>query len=194
MRIASLFLLLLANVAYSSSLVPIEFSGGGGTPLTITILQDIEYTRTISGTDTDVAIVFTGAGFTTGSFTLNSPVNFLLNSTPATYNRLGSGYVSNDISLGDFYFFGSPTGVGLSQGDTIHLSAGSYSTSVSYSGGTPANGSYNSFIANTAGVNVATASAIPEPGSYVLILGLASAGCLILRRKIGSTKCFVPHP
>lgn len=174
---------LFTITAHASPFAPIEFSGGSGTPLTINILQDIEYIRTLAGTDTDIAFVFADAGFAFGTYTLVDPISFTLNLTQESYDGLGSGYVSNDISSGDFYFYGNPIGISFSEGDVIHLSAGPYTTSIVYSDAAPPDALLYAFITNTAGVNIATGSVIPETSSYALIFGAISLGYIALKRR-----------
>ena len=208
-RKASALLVALLTLTVAAQLraqVLLTFSGGSGTEVTITWSTPIAYTLTSStgvsavnptfvfraitnsqaifqtqGAVGGVAPTYTstGAGSTDGTRTINTF------STPNTFNSVTAGDVV-------FYATADTAPTFLTAGDVITLSAGSLrytgspNSSASYFGALPANGSYNTFIAdgsNTYASNLGVGSAVPEPSTYAAFAGLAALGFVVWRRR-----------
>lgn len=198
--------LALASVGVAQAQVFLTFSGGSGSEVVITWTSPIEYTLNSStaisaknptfvfqavpnsqsifltaGAVGGVAPTYTstGAGSTDGLQTINTF------STPNTFNAV----TANDVV---FYSTNDIANTFLTAGDVITLSAGSLqytgvtTTSAGYNGALPADGYYNTFIADgssTYASNLGNGSAVPEPSSYAMLAGLGALGLVVGRRR-----------
>jgi PEP-CTERM motif len=172
--------------------VLVNFSGGGGTPLTITFPQAITFTLTTSYNGGALILVGVGqspgyafAGFTNTSFTS------LTDSSPTgSISAAANTFYSNFGLLGDNSAAGSVGGIGIglagmSSGETVSFGAGSSISSTENVAATFASGSYNVGLHNIGNGNLISTPAvtIPEP-SLTLLLGLGGVGLVARRRRI----------
>jgi hypothetical protein len=127
------------------------FSGGNGSPLTITLQQSVTYT--INNSQCSVRAPFFNfdeAGNAFGSREVTGTMTFSINGGPAQHiTETGSGFSDNDVSENDIYVYGNRTTV--SSGSTIVLNAGTITTIENFLDPLPANGSYATFIVNYLG-------------------------------------------
>ena len=163
----------------------LTFSGGSGTPLTMTIASPITYTiiTSVGGGDGPV-FAFQGVGNVIGyAFPpVTATMTFSINGGAAqTINAINSGYTGGSLTADDVYVFGSFPGVTV--GDTVFLSAGAITTTTNIAAAAPANGTYNTFITDGAGDKISGSPSAPEPGTLALLaLGMAP-GIVARRRK-----------
>jgi hypothetical protein len=130
---------LLALTLPTASAVPVTFSGGNGSPLSMTLLQPVTYTIT-SGFAGNIRFVFqnTGnlAGEADGVTSATSSINFTINSGPPSdfVNRIGSLIPTDPVipsdptTPNDLFVFDASSLDALLIGDTVVLSAGTLMT------------------------------------------------------------------
>lgn len=164
----------------------LTFSGGSGTPLTMTIAAPITYTIT---TTSPVAPIFAFQGvgnpFLDTLPSVTATMTFSINGGAAqTINGINSGYTGGSLATNDVYIFGSFPGV--TTGDTVFLTAGTITTITNIAAAAPANGAFDTVIVRGNGDKISTlgssSSAAPEPGTLAL-LALGTALGIVARRK-----------
>lgn len=180
--------LFLAAAAGTSAFgqAALTFSGGNGTPLSVTLSSPVSYVLTgVAAANAGPAFVFDGLGdvFTNTGVTAGGSISYSVNGTAGSaLNRLGSGTAANDVTADDAYFFPLARPGIAPNGATVTLLAGTLTTTANFAGAPPANGTYNTFIARTTtGARISTfgTNAVPEPGSVALVAagaGLLAAG------------------
>jgi hypothetical protein len=167
----------LAVTVPKASAVPVEFSGGNSTQLTMTLPQAIEYDITGSETSATVDIRFTG---------LNVQPHLPAGPSTITLSLVGdSGPVGLPFEIGaNFVSFSLPSG-GLSAGETLVLGVGSFTTFglVSTS---PVTGDYNTFVTDLNGNTISApgrvVSSVPDNGSTAMLLGIGFIGIVLTSR------------
>ena len=102
-----------------------EFSGGNGSPLTITLLQPVSYTITTGSSQTAFVFEAAVAGGDANYYApLSGTITYTVNGgTPRILTHVNSGGSGDDLSADDLFIFGAV--VPLSAGDVVTLSAGS---------------------------------------------------------------------
>lgn len=137
----------------------LTFSGGGGTPITITLQQSVVYTinNTNCSSTSLLPFVFDEAGdpFGTSARDVTGMITFSINGgSPQPIHRTNSGGNNADITTNDLYLFNYPSEIQLFPGDIVILNAGTVTTTNSSLPGkpAPANGSFTTFITNLFGV------------------------------------------
>ena len=164
----------------------LTFSGGSGTPLTMTIAAPFTYTIT---TTSPVApfFVFQGVGnpFLATFPSATTTMTFSINGGAAqTIDGINSGVTGGSLAADDVYIYGLLPGVTI--GDTVFLTAGAITTTTNIAAAAPANGAFDTFIVNGSGDKISTlgssSSAAPEPGTLAL-LALGMVGGIALRRR-----------
>jgi|GEM_PF-6883484 len=151
--IAAVFVLVFYIPAVQAQ-AHLTFSGGNGTPLSITLLQSVTYTinntNCSSGTNGAGPIfVFDEAGrfLPVGDRPANGTISFSIDGgTTQLINRMGSGGTTPVLTPNDIYAFRSP--LSSLSGSTVVLNAGTFSTASLVPGPPPANGSFTTFITN----------------------------------------------
>jgi hypothetical protein len=188
--------LIVAITAFSSapqaSAVPVTFSGGSGTPLTITLSEPVTYQITLAA-PMDSAPFFalqdvTNSESGIGQFGLSGNVAFSINSGShqSALSPSGAGGLMQLVAFGaqDVYLSGPLPGVNVN--DTVIISAGTMTTLTPFSDPPPADGDFNTFIADTNGnriSNLITAT-VPDTGTTLSLFGLSLMGLAFLRRKL----------
>jgi hypothetical protein len=183
--LCTLLLTVLCCPGRSDAAVTIGITGGSGSPITITLLQPIEYTVT---TDLSFYPVFTfdGAGnlFPGASAVASGSMTYSINGGPSQpINYISSGYSGGDTTPDDLSFLYSSALYGLQAGDTVVLNAGTFTTTGSPAAATPGVISIETFLINDFGGRISTFGiTVPEPGA-ALLLGLGCTGMVLRRRR-----------
>ncbi len=168
--------------------VQVNFSGGSGTPLTITLPQSVSYTVVTGPSTLEVTFVFQGTGNmfsgTVGaggslSFTRNAGSPFPINDAQQ-FNA--PPFTLNDLSL---YASTFPV-TAINVNDVFLLSAGSVTTTTNIAAAAPASGLYSTILTDGAGHKMGDGTAVPEPGDYNHN-GIVDAADYVLWRKSPST-------
>ena len=182
-------LVLLAPLlsATADAAIALEFSGGSGAPLSITIVEPVMFTVNVSqGVSGSPAFLIEDIGQIFSGFTfdgLSGDVTFTVNSgTPITMYSFYGGLNAGAPDLNDLLLTGSFSS--MAEGDVIILSAGTLTTNSAVAAAVPTDGAYNMYFydmetmmrAGTDGI------AVPEPSAAALA-GLACAALALRRRR-----------
>nr|WP_309695327.1 PEP-CTERM sorting domain-containing protein [Armatimonas sp.] len=187
--ISALALLTLATLPQrASAQANLTFSGGSGTPLTMTLTAPVSYTMTASAAfNTAPVFVFKGVGNVVPGNGVTGTMRYSINGgTLQTLTNIQSGVTSGALVANDVYTFGFFPGVTI--GDTLLLAAGVLTTNTNVAAAAPANGAFNSFIISTSAVQISTLGSsggggvAPEPGTLAL-LALGVIGGIVARRR-----------
>lgn len=181
----SLFVCILGLPVAAQALIPIQFSGGNGTPLTVTFPSPVLFTANeavpslyfgIDGVDAGGSYIDSGlSGDLTVSYNGGSAVQ--IDGSQGNYS--GGPLAPDNL----FFWAGSLTSPGAAAGDTFLLSAGSFTTSSNVAG-VLTSGLYDIYITSgDAFPYDITVSSVPEPSTYALCLGLLGLGLAIWRRR-----------
>lgn len=180
LAVAAAFVLVSGSARGQANL---SFSGGNGSPLSLTLSQPVVYTIT-TGFSVGPFFIFQNVGdpfHHLGSavvgnirFTINGGANYFM-------DTINSGENVGVVTANDLYIFGSEPGANA--GDVILLSAGTLTTLANVAAPPPANGSYTTFVTDGSGKLVSTNGiAIPEPRSAALLVA-GGLGVLFLVRR-----------
>jgi len=167
--------------------VQVNFSGGSGTPLTITLPQAVSFTVTNDTAGSVADFVFQGVGnFIGGSAGVSGTLSYTTNGGGLlAIDRAGTfplGIVTgNDMSL----FKNSSPGVNL--GDVLVLSSGSVTTSVNISAAAPPSGLYSAIFVDINGTQLGVGTAVPAPFGDYNLDGLVNAADYVAWRKTDET-------
>ena len=189
---------LACSTALSAQTVFLNFSGGGGTPLTIAWTTPITYTITSTpnpdtvqpyfvfnevgslstGTPSSLeqAVVASGAP----SYSGNADSTFTINSISWGESSHGSINSLNDVKFRTTPSAGTNS---LDIGDVFTLTSGSLTTIGNYTGPLPTDGYYSTFIMDASYTFLGAGSAIPEPSTYATIAGAAMLGLALWHRR-----------
>ena len=184
--VAALALSALALTAPSANAqANLVFSGGSGSPLSLTLTAPVTYTIITTPTSfSSPLFVFDAVGGTPFNFsTATATITFSINGgTDQTINRINKSFSGGDVTSDDIYILGSLPGVVV--GDIVTLSSGTLTTNSNIAVAAPASGSFTTFITNsggspmrlsTNGIAGANPTAAPEPGTLPLVgMGLIS--------------------
>jgi hypothetical protein len=166
----------------------LTFSGGSGTPLTMTIAAPITYTITTTSPVAPI-FVFQGVGnpFLDILPSVTATMTFSINGGAAqTINGINSGVTGGSVATNDVWIFGSVPGV--TTGDTVSLTAGAITTTTNIAAAAPANGAFDTFLVDLLNGNKistlgSSSSAAPEPGTLALLALGTALGIVARRRK-----------
>lgn len=175
MKKLSLLLFTLLACLPLSAQVTLSFSGGSGSPLTVTVENDVTFQLTANGNKFDF-VEFSIPGFTSLSEgSIAGTFGFTTNGGALTTFEAANG-TSGTLLL----FTLSST---WTVGDLVTLHAGSFTTSANYAGSLPADGSYSAMLVDNNLNAIATVSAVPEPSTYAALFGLSALGVAAVVRQ-----------
>ena len=179
-KVFALLAVLAVSCTTGHSQAHLSFSGGSGSPLTLSLAQTITYTITNPRTSDAPLFVFEDLGnlFQNGQYIVNSTITFSRNGGEAlTITTVNSGISSFDLSANDVYMYGPMAGANV--GDVITLRSGSITTMSNVAAAAPSNGSYDTFVVDGQGVRLSpNGVAVPEPQS--VLLGVIGLGVLLV--------------
>jgi len=163
--------------------VPLDFSGGGGTPLTITLPEAVTYTADRSTASS--TFIFQGTGDPLGGFQrqFTGTITYRINGgAPIPIDTGVSGFNGgNDLAANDLnlFKFSAPS---VQAGDVVVLSAGSITTTTAMGNPAPADGLYPAFLLDNSRRLNGPGTVVPEPAA-ASALGLAGVRLLARRRR-----------
>lgn len=183
MAAAILSLLIFLGVSANGQ-ADLSFSGGNGSPITMTLNMSVSYTITANaGTAPififeDVGNIFGGA-----AATVTGTITYTINGgSPFSLDYMNSGVTVGSVTPNDVYV-ASNSFPGVSIGDVVVLNLGSLTTTSNVAAAPPSNGLYSTFISDGSGDQISTAGvAIPEPATSALLLGFG--GLAYVARRI----------
>jgi hypothetical protein len=168
----------LAPAAHAAS-IPLTFTGGSGSPLTITLAQPATYTVATAPTGGSL-FDFKGVGNVFGgAVNVSGTMTYTINGgAPISINVGSTNTPAGTIAVNDLLLNKNPVPGGAALGDVFVLSPGSVTTAVNVSSAAPANGSYPATLVDPNGNQIAVG--VPEPASLSL---LAVGGLALLARR-----------
>jgi hypothetical protein len=172
-------LVLLTGSAYGQA--HLVFSGGSGSPISLTLTQPVVFTITTTTNNNFLYFTFQNAGnpFNQNFFATTGDITFTINGgAPQSIDEISSGFNSADTGLNDVFIDNGTTMFSVAAGDVIQLNAGTETTNSSIAAAAPMDGSYSAFIGDDAGNQISTlGEPVPEPQAVALVvvggLGLA---------------------
>jgi len=180
-----LLLAALAALAWTqaSAQVALSFSGGLGSPLTVTVQNDVTFTLTSDGVKHDFLFIEIPGVGPMSEFSVTGSLAYTTNGgAPNTFEMGTAGMASGHLGITLWR-----TGSTWQATDEVVLHAGSFTTGVNYLMGAPSAGSYNLYLADNMGTFISaagTVSAVPEPSTYAAIFGaLALSAVAVVRRR-----------
>ena len=181
LAVAAAFVLVSGSARGQANLT---FSGGNGSPLSLTLNQPVVYTIT-TGFSVGPFFIFQNVGNPFNGMGGDSPrgtISFTINGGASQeIYTMNSGVNVGVVTADDLVIFGNEPGANA--GDVILLSAGTLTTSGNIQAPPPPNGSYTTFIADGSGNLVSTNGiAVPEPQSAALLVA-GGLGFLFLMRR-----------
>ncbi len=175
----------LAAFAFVSSahagLVQVNFSGGSGTPLTITLPQAVSSTVVTGPSQAQVTFLFQGTGpIFSGTVGAGGSLSYTQNAGSPFSISNASQINSPPFTLNDLALFASTFPPLINVNDVFLLSAGSVTTTTNIAAAAPASGLYSTILTDGAGHKMGDGTAVPEPATLSL---LALAGPMLLGRR-----------
>lgn len=140
-----------------------SWSGGSGTPLSLTFDQPLNFTIKNATTATAPFFVIQGIPL------LNSPTTGTLNysingGSPIFVDYLSSGFSGGDITANDSYFYSTSGLQVLQNGDTITLNPGTLTTTSNFAGTAPTETVFGNFLFDNFGETISDiVSSVPIP-------------------------------
>lgn len=149
----------------------LTFSGGNGSPFSLTLNQPIEFLITTSlPAANGPYFVFQNVGNLGSLGAVSGTITFTINGGPSqTINSMQSGIAGGAIGPNDVFIFGTATSANA--GDAVRLLAGTLTTTGNVAAAPPSNGIYNAIVTDNDGTqHSGFGVAVPEPQSGVLLL------------------------
>jgi len=164
---AALLLLagLLPTVVFADA-IPLTFSGGSGSPLTITLNEPVTYTVTAPPT-IGFLFDFRGVGNVFGgTVNVSGTMTYSVNGgAPISINAGDTGFPAGAIAANDLILFHNPLPA-AALGALVTLSPGSLSTSINIAAAAPASGLYDAILVDPNGVQVGVGMSSTTPGDF----------------------------
>ena len=173
-------LLLAPSLASTqAAAIVLDFSGGSGSPLTMTLAEPVTYTIDVAPT-AGLAFDFKNiANLFNGSVALSGTMKFTINGgSPIAIDVFTNGDTGGAVGSTDFLVWknGGPS---VALGDVLVLSPGPLSTLINIAAAAPASGPYSAILVD--GNNTQIAVGTPEPTSLCLLA--LGAVCGFSRRR-----------
>ena len=182
LALLSLLSISLLSTKTAQAQANLAFSGGSGTPLTITLLSPVTYTITTAPLFKAAYFMFRGDAFPNNEWTTTSTITYSINGGAAqSLNHVGGGLLGGDIVRTDIYTYGALFDANV--GDTVLLSAGAMTTLPNFAAPALTDGVYSTFLVDAFGNKISSVAA-PEPTTLALIvLGSGSMGFITRLRR-----------
>lgn len=181
------FLPFAVLVSASVNALPLDFDGGSGSPLTVTLDGKIDYTVTTGSSGQTLAFVFRAPSLTNfagGTVPADVDLYFTINGAPFHYELTDA--LSTRFGGLTALNFTSAYAVTVNSGDIVTLWGGSAMTSSSVVGTGPAEASFDTYLIPVGGVApvapTGVYSAVPEPSAFAALAGLATLTLAATRR------------
>src|SRR5262249_54010492 len=142
-----LIAVVLLAAAPRASAVPITFSGGSGTPLSLSLAAPVSYTITApAALGTAPIFIVQNTGNLNFGSAITGSITFSINGGLAqTLLSAGSGFPAGVVTANDLLFAGQIS-VSLSIGDVVTLTAGTWTTNDNITAAAPSSGNYTTFL------------------------------------------------
>lgn len=166
------------------ALIPfqVNFSGGNGSPVTITLPQALTTTVTNTAPNVGPFFVIQGVNWGGGAISVSTTLSYTIDGTsPVPINAMSGGAGGVDLRL---FQENLNDWVSLNVNDVLVLSSGTMTTQASFSGPAPASGLYTGILVDKDGNQQGVLAPVPEPSSLCLI---AVAVPLLLTRRRSRT-------
>ena len=175
------FPLLVGSLAPAhAAAILLNFSGGSGSPLTITLAQPVTYTIDVAPTGGILFDFESVANLFGGTVNLSGTMTYTINGgTPISIDRFSNGTTGGTIAATDFVLFKQPASA-AALGNVVVLSPGTLTTAINIAAAAPASGSYSAILVDQTGTQVAVG--VPEPAAISLLV-FGGLCCLARRRR-----------
>jgi hypothetical protein len=155
--------------AVQADAIPLTFSGGSGSPLTITLNEPVTYTIT-APPSIGFLFDFKGVGNVFGgTLNVSGTMTYTVNGGAAiSINAGDTGFPVGAIAANDLILFHNPLPA-AALGDVVTLSPGSLTTAINIAAGAPASGPYDAILVDPNGAQVSVGvSSMRTPGDFDL--------------------------
>ncbi len=184
---------LAAPLFSASAQANLNFSGGNGNKLTITLLTPVEYTINTAPAFAYPSFVFKGTGDVfQGLPSFTGSMNFSVNGVGAFgLTQIGSGYTGGAPVGADAFLFGFDFTQPLMIGDVVRLNGGTLTSTLNFAAVAPTSRAYETFLAEDGGdkrssFGVSTTSVVPEPATFAL-MGVGLLALVAVRTRRGNS-------
>ena len=165
--------------------IDLSFSGGNGTPLSITLDTPLTYEVDATPSTYPILFVFKAVGnifansFPPGTSTISYTDDGGPNIAVDTAN---TGYTNASLAAKDLYIYGNSDTNVPPAGHTLVLEPGTFTTTADFAGAPPADGLYESFLSDDYGNPISLFIEAPEPSTaWMLLASLVGLGLLSRR-------------
>jgi hypothetical protein len=186
--ISILSLLAMIPTLATANTMDVDFSGGSGSVLTLTLNESYSFVATSNATNYGILFLIDSVGNICSDvrYDITSNITLTVNGVSHDIDFLKTGYSFNDMTADDLYILSSsiPNGTfWIYKGDVITISTGTITTTSSISG-VASSGTYSVYFTDYAGNTIEVDAAVPEPAECAFGIGaLVLIPALILRRR-----------